>query len=236
MERTRAEQSVVLSQITLPGTIHQMNCCSATGTDTGKLFSWFAGLHVVRFRLLGFEKTQRQLIEGLKQVGVADSDVLEIGCGPGYLHQALLREGAARATGVDLAEGMLARARAEAQRNGLQQRTDYRLGDFVRIADAVPDSDVTILDKVVCCYPDWQALLEASLRKTRHVYGLTFPRDRTATRAGVRFMGWGLNLFGCCYQPYVHDPEKIEACILSHGFRKVYGLATTNWLTQVYER
>ncbi len=213
-----------------------MNCCSGIATDTGRFFSWLVGLHAIRFRLLGFEKTQRQLIDGIKRSDVSGAVLLEVGCGPGYLHQALLRAGAERATGVDLAEGMLSMARAEAQKGGLEQRTNYRRGDFVRIADDLPDADVTILDKVVCCYPDWQALLDKSLGKTRRLYALTFPRDQAITRTGVRFMGWGLNLFGCCYQPYVHDPEKIEARICGHGFRKVYAANTASWHTQVYAR
>ncbi|MEN8168473.1 MAG: class I SAM-dependent methyltransferase, partial [Pseudomonadota bacterium] len=68
----------------------------------------------LRFRLFGLEKTQRQLIQGIKQAGLDGAELLEIGCGPGYLHQALLQSGAAHATGVDLAEGMLAEARTSA--------------------------------------------------------------------------------------------------------------------------
>jgi len=63
-----------------------MNCCTTIRTDTGRLFSWLAALHRLRFRLFGFEKTQRQLIDGIKQAGVSGVELLEIGCGPGYLH------------------------------------------------------------------------------------------------------------------------------------------------------
>jgi SAM-dependent methyltransferase len=213
-----------------------MNCCSAITIDTGRLFSRVADLNRLRFRWFGFEKTQRQLIEGIQSAGLEGAELLEIGCGPGYLHQALLRRGAARATGVDLSEGMLAIARAEAQANDLEERTDYRLGDFVQIADEVSEADITILDKVVCCYPDWQALVDRSLEKTRRVYALTYPRDRVATRAGVRLLRWGLKLMSCCYQPYLHDPKQIEARILGYGFIRRHTSQTINWLTQVYIR
>lgn len=213
-----------------------MNCCSPIQTDTGRLFSWFALPHRLRFRLFGLEKTQRQLIQGIKQAGLDGAELLEIGCGPGYLHQTLLRSGAASATGVDLAEGMLTEARTAAQVAGLEKRTEYRLGDFVELANELPDADITILDKVVCCYPDWQALLDRSLEKTRRVYALTYPRDRTFTRAGGRIMSWGLNLINCCYQPYIHDPALIEQRILEHGFQKTYEVLTSGWHTQVYTR
>ena len=45
------------------------------------------------------------------QTGIADARLLEIGCGVGYLHQQLLRDGAQRALGVDISEEMLGQAR-----------------------------------------------------------------------------------------------------------------------------
>lgn len=213
-----------------------MNCCTTIRTDTGRLFSWFAALHRLRFRLLGFEKTQRQLIDGIEQAGVSGAELLEIGCGPGYLHHSLLQSGAARATGVDLAEGMLTEARSASRAAGLNQCTDYRLGDFVELAEEIRDADITILDKVICCYPEWQILLDRSLEKTRRVYALTYPRNRYATRAGVRAMHWLLSLFRCCYQPYIHDPEQIRKRIHEHGFYLTHAVLTTAWHTQVYSR
>ena len=45
-----------------------MNCCAAINADTGRFFSRFAGLHRLRFRLFGFERTQRQLMQGILEV------------------------------------------------------------------------------------------------------------------------------------------------------------------------
>ena len=213
-----------------------MNCCNPIQTDTGRLFSWFAVPHRLKFRLFGFEKTQRQLLEGISGAGYTSASLLEIGCGPGYLHQALLRDGAADAIGVDLSAGMLDEARAAARTAGLEARTDYRLGDFVQLADDVPDADITILDKVVCCYPDWEALLDRSLGKTRRIYALTYPRDRLTTRAGERLLHLGMRLIHCCYQPYIHDPKKLQQRILQHGFQLDFQALTSSWHTQVYVR
>jgi magnesium-protoporphyrin O-methyltransferase len=138
--------------------------------------------------------------------------------------------------GVDLSTGMLAEARKAAKTAGLEDCTDYRLGDFVQLANEVPDADITILDKVVCCYPDWEALLDRSLEKTRQIYALTYPRDRISTRAGGRLLHWGMQLIHCCYQPYIHDPFKIQQRILEHGFSHSYQALTNSWHTQVYRR
>jgi magnesium-protoporphyrin O-methyltransferase len=131
---------------------------------------------------------------------------------------------------------MLTLAQMQAKTRGLEQRTAYRLGDFVEIADDLPPADITILDKVVCCYPDWEALIDATLKKTGRLCALTYPRDRSSTRAGVRLMSFGLRLVGCCYQPYLHDPEQIQTRIREHGFRRTYQALTASWLTEVYSR
>ena len=213
-----------------------MNCCAAINADTGRFFSRFAGLHRLRFRLFGFERTQRQLIRGVRAGGIDGATLLEVGCGPGYLHRALLGLGASQATGVDLSAGMLATALAGAKAEGLADRTVYVQGDFTQIADEIPEADVVVLDKVICCYPDWGSLVDRSLLKTRHLYAFTIPRDRALTRAGLKAMRWGLQGIGCCYQPFIHDVAQIDARILAGGFRRTYQARTAGWLTRVYAR
>jgi magnesium-protoporphyrin O-methyltransferase len=213
-----------------------MGCCAPISTDTGRLFSQVAALNRLRFRWLGLEASQRQLVEGIRKAGLDGTDLLEIGCGTGYLHQVLLRLGAARAIGVDLSGGMLAIARTQAQAAGLGARADYRQGEFTAMAEDLPGADIVILDKVVCCYPDWQTLVGRSLRKTQRLYALTYPRDRALTRIGVRVMRWALGIARCCYQPYIHDPARIQAMIVESGFVRVYSATTTSWLTEVYSR
>ena len=213
-----------------------MTCCNAINADTGRFFSHFAGLHRLRHRWLGFERTQCQLIDGLRLAGIRGAELLEIGCGPGYLHRALLREGATRAVGVDLSARMIDIARGEAASESLASRTSYHHGDFTLIADQLPDVDVTILDKVIRCYPDWERLVARSLAKTRRVYAFTIPRDRALTRIAIAAMSWGLCQSGCCYRPFIHDPEKIAECLIAGGFHRIHEACTATWMTRVYVR
>lgn len=129
---------------------------------------------------------------------------------------------------------MLAEARNLAHAEGLTERTDYRQGDFVQIAEDLDAADITILDKVVCCYPDWRKLIDRSLDRTRRVYALTYPRDRWLTRVGVALTTRVLKLMGSSFRPYVHDPRSIEQRIAARGFRLAYAAQTQTWLTQVY--
>ncbi len=212
------------------------SCCAQSNADTGKLFSWMAGLHRVRHRLFGFEKNQRQLLDAIRAQGIADATLLEVGSGTGALHQRLLFEGAASAVGVDLSQRMLDIARRQADQGGLAPRVDYRQGDFVQLVDQIATADITILDKVVCCYPDWQALMDATLSRTGRVCALTYPRDRRVLRVGIRIMSKLLDLLHCCYRPYLHDPAQIRAHLLAQGFELAIEKHTGSWLTEVYVR
>lgn len=211
-------------------------CCAQSNADTGRFFTWVAGLHRVRHRLFGFEKNQRQLLDAIRAQGIADATLLEVGSGTGALHQKLLMEGAASAVGVDLSERMLDIARRQAADSGLATRVDYRHGDFVHRVGDLPVADITILDKVVCCYPDWQALMDATLSRTGRVCALTYPRDRQMLRVGIRIMSKLLDTFHCCYRPYLHDPVQIRAHVLAQGFELAIEQHTGSWLTEIYVR
>ena len=213
-----------------------MSCCCVSSGGIGKFFGHFARRYRRRHERRGFETTQRQLLEGLHQAEVAGSRLLEIGCGVGYLHRQLLRDGAMRALGVDISEAMLVQARELARAAGLADRAEYRQGDFVELAGDIGSVDVTVLDKVVCCYPDAEALVTKSLAKTRRVYALTYPRDHLLNRVGVRVLGLLLWLVRSTFRSYVHDPRRIEGWIAAAGFKKRYENQTVIWLTQVYVR
>jgi magnesium-protoporphyrin O-methyltransferase len=213
-----------------------MACCSIPCADTSRFFSQLTRLYRWRFRLFGLEKCQRQMISGIEQVGINNAELLEVGCGIGYLHQALLQAGAARATGIDLSARMLAEAQRQAELSGLTGRTAYRQGDFVELAVSVPMADIVILDKVVCCYPDPERLLKLALAGTRQVIALTYPRDRLFTRAGVALMTVSLRLAGSGFRPYVHKPADIERWINASGFRRHSQALTFEWATDVYVR
>lgn len=213
-----------------------MTCCGAPTEDTSRFFSFLSVVYRIRYALLGFEETQKHLIEGIRRSGFGGARLLEIGCGTGDLHRALLERGAADAAGVDLSPRMLAIARRRAQESQMDTRTRYREGDFVALAESLEPADVTILHKVVCCYPDVDTLLDRSLEKTRRVYALTYPRDRRRVRFSFALSARMLRLLGSEFRPYVHDPQRIHAHIVEHGFQPAYTRTTSTWQTDVYSR
>jgi len=207
-------------------------CCHAHAA--GGLFSRFAGYYRHRYRWFGLESSQRQLVKGLERFGYEGASLLEVGCGVGYLHQTLLRHGAVRAVGVDLSTQMLEEARALARDQGLEDRLDYRLGDFVQLAGTLEPSDIVIMDKVICCYPDYEQLLSAASSRANRLVALTYPRVHWLTRLAMGSLNLILSLAGSDFRTYLHDPGAIGHYLASQGWKKAYETTTLMWLTQVY--
>ena len=213
-----------------------MRCCCPHSKSGGKLFSFFARSYRKRFAKKGFEPSQKQLVQGLEQAGYKDATLLEVGSGVGYLHQTLLEQGAKNAVGIDLASDMLGEAQTWADEKSLTDRVQYVQGDFIELLDQVDDADITILDKVVCCYPHAELLINSSTSKTNRVYALTYPRNRWFIRVTIEVMAFFLKLSGSDFRAFVHHPDDIERWISESGFKKTYQNKTFIWLTQVYQK
>ncbi|MDH5588764.1 MAG: class I SAM-dependent methyltransferase, partial [Gemmatimonadota bacterium] len=139
-----------------------------------------------RYRRKGVGGTTRILLEALRSpsagTGVAGRSFLDIGGGVGAIQHELMAAGATHGTHADASPAYLDAARSEGERRGHADRVRYVLGDFVDVADDIEPADVVTLDRVVCCYPDMPALVDASASRALESYGLVFPRVTPLTR------------------------------------------------------
>jgi magnesium-protoporphyrin O-methyltransferase len=213
-----------------------MSTCCVHNRDAGRFFGWFARRYRRRFARKGLEPSQKHLMEGLTRSGFSRATLLEIGCGVGYLHQRLLLAGAVSAVGVDLSAKMLEEARAAAREQGLAERTDYRQGDLVELAETLAPADMVILDKVICCYPEAESLVTSSARLAKRVYAFTIPRDRWSVHFALWIGRLLLSLIRCGFRSFVHDPAAVDRWLKQAGFERVFEDCTFIWLTRVYAR
>jgi magnesium-protoporphyrin O-methyltransferase len=213
-----------------------MSTCCVHNRDTARFFGWFAKRCRKRFARKGLEASQQQLVEGLTRSGFNGATVLEVGCGIGYLHQRLLQAGASSAVGVDLSAKMLEEARAQAREQGLAERTGYREGDFIELVDVLAPAEIVILDKVICCYSDADALVQGSARMAGRVYAFTIPRERWSVVFALLVSRGLLALIRCGFRSYLHDPAVIDRWLAHEGFARVFEESTFFWLTRVYSR
>jgi len=163
------------------------------------------------------------LLAALQEAGLRGRTVLDVGCGTGDLALATLARGATRITGVDLGSGAIESARSLAQERGLADRASFSVGDGS--ADPLPRADVVVLNRVICCFPDADALLANTLPAASAVFAMTAPVDRGAAGLFNRVLGWMGNLwYGMRRAKYrgfrvsIHDLDAADARIRGAGF------------------
>jgi SAM-dependent methyltransferase len=177
-----------------------------------------------------------RLVEELARGGAEGSTVLDIGAGVGAVHHALLESGAASAIDVDASGPYLDAARQEAERRGLAERVTYRKGDAVRLAPELPAVDLVALDRVVCCYPDMEALVRVAAERAGRRLGMVVPRDPVWIRAGVAVSnGWSA-LTRNPFRVYVHRTDAIVAVATSAGLTLASSHRGWFWQTLILER
>jgi magnesium-protoporphyrin O-methyltransferase len=189
-----------------------------------------------RYRRRGPDRTTAMLLEMIRRRGVEGASVLDVGAGIGIVDRELLRAGAASAVLVDGSAAYLDVARAETDAEGLGERVRIVLGDFTRLAPELPAADVVTLDRVICCYPDVDALVDLSAARARRLYGLVLPRDRWYARLAVRLENLWFALRRSPYRAFVHRNALVDARVAAAGLRRVDERFSPVWRVVLFER
>ena len=143
-------------------------CCS--GPACGEFFTERVAQRDARaYRRKGLTGPAARIRDVLRRRGLEGSTVLEVGGGVGALHLELLKAGAATATNVELSPAYEPYAAGLAREEGLEARVQRRLLDFAREAEGLAPADLVVLNKVVCCYPDYESLVGAAADRTRRL-------------------------------------------------------------------
>ena len=208
-------------------------CACAVGNEFGERQ---ARRDLKAYRKNGPARTTTWLIDGLADGGVDGLTVLDIGAGVGAVHLGLLAAGAASAVDVDGSPAYVAVARAEARRIGRAADVRHETGDFVEIAPNLEAADLVALDRVVCCYPDMDALVRRSVALARRRFGLVYPRDRWWIRAGAGFINALSRLSRMRIRAWVHPTAEVDAIVRAAGFTPRLERSTLFWQVVVYER
>ncbi len=109
-------------------------------------------------------------------------------------------------------------------------------GDFVEAAPTLPDADVVTLDRVVCCYPDYERLLKASAARCRRWYALSVPRARWYIKAIIALQNAVRRLRGSSFRTFVHPTQALHALLAAAGLEQSFQRETFVWQISLYSR
>ena len=169
----------------------------------------------------GLTGDARRIVDFVRGRLSAGYTVLEVGGGVGEIHLELLKDGASRAVNVELATQYENVASELIHQRGLGDRVERQLGDFVGQAGNIPAADLVVMNRVVCCYPDADALVGAAAEHARRYLVMAFPVDRWWIRWGIAADNAWCAVRGNAFRGYVHATRTVIASAQHRGMRPV---------------
>lgn len=170
------------------------------------------------FRRKGLTRRARKLLAALERaVPLSGRTTLEVGAGIGGFTITMLERGAANATIIDAAPAYLATARTLASEHHVADRLEFVLGNYAEQPMGSAEVDVVVMDRVVCCYPEWTELLEPAARQARRAIALTWPRDALWVRFGIGFINLVQRLRGMTFRVRVHPTARMRELLHARG-------------------
>jgi magnesium-protoporphyrin O-methyltransferase len=189
-----------------------------------------------RYRSRGLSRTARRIVELVAARGVEGATVLEIGGGVGDLQIELLKRGAAKATNLELSPAYDDEARRLLADAGLTGRAERRLLDIASDPDAVEPADVVILNRVVCCYPDFRRLLGAAADHARQQLVFSHPPRDLISRTALGGVNIGNRITRCDFRVFAHPPEAMLAVLAEHGMQPTAPTVGRMWQVHAVAR
>jgi len=198
-----------------------MGCCDPG--RYGRLFNArFARRVARRYRKRGLDKPSQRIADFLGANGLEGATVLEIGGGVGEIQVELLKAGAARTVNLELSQEYEEEARQLAEESGVGDRIDRRFHDIAAEPGAVEPADVVVLNRVVCCYPDYERLLGAAADHARRLLVFSYPPRNPLSRAIVSLTNVLQALRGSDFRAFTHPPAAMLSVVDRRGLRRTY--------------
>lgn len=160
--------------------------------------------------------------------------LIDIGGGIGAIQWWFLGNGGDKCYSVDASTGYSSLAKEHAEKNKLDSNTHFIIGDFTDNATDLPTVDHVTLDKVICCYPDYQAILNKACDKSSKTITLSYPMDGIIADS-IRFFGvLVMRLKSNPFKPFVHRAASIRELLSERGFELKEKELSFPWHIQTY--
>ena len=191
-----------------------------------------------KYKSKGLTASSQVLLDFISKKGLTGKTVLEIGCGTGFFALETIRHGAVSCVGVDLSSAAIHEANEFAKESGLQDRARFEVANAASAHQ--PPSDIVVMDKVLCCYPDAEALLKTASDSSKELLGFVVPRYeglmRPAMRIGTALINLVERLRQTGFRLYLHPLRSIDDLLAGSGFHQETRAKSRFWLIFLYAR
>jgi Methyltransferase domain len=216
--------------------VHCVTCCARYCAAESKFSAKVAEADLRRYQRSGPDVSTQILLAELRRWPLQKLHLLDVGSGIGVISLELASDGLAGVTLADASPAYLEVAQREVGPRYAPLAAQFILGDFAVTSGTLPDSDVVTLDRVVCCYPDAEALLHGAAARARRLVAFTYHPDRWYLRAMVALENFLYRLRGIAFRAFVHPPQRMGAALEAAGFVRTARHGTFLWALDLYHR
>jgi len=215
-----------------------MSSAPAQEKGIAETFDNLAHDRCCKYKSSGLTASSQVLLDFISKKGLLGKTVLEIGCGTGFFALETLKNGALSCLGIDLSSAAIHEANAFAKESGLQDRARFEVSNAASTRQ--PASDVVVMDKVLCCYPDADALLKTASESSKELLGFVVPRDeglmKPAMKIGTAMINLVEKLRKTGFRLYLHPLRPIDRLLSESGFQQSDKAKSRFWLVFLYKR
>ena len=206
--------------------------------EIAETFNELAHDRCCKYKSKGLTASTEVLLGLLTESGLVGKTVLDIGCGTGFFALETLRQGASSCTGVDLSPSAIHEANEFAKESGLQDRARFEVANAASTRHL--PSDIVVMDKVLCCYPDADSLLKTASASSTGLLGLVVPRDeglmKPAMKIGIGLINLVERLRKTGFRLYLHPLSSLDRLLVDNGFQRSSKAKSRFWLVFLYTR
>ncbi|HEY5984082.1 MAG TPA: class I SAM-dependent methyltransferase [Anaerolineales bacterium] len=188
------------------------------------------------YRTRGPARQTQELLAAIRRLDLKDSSLIDVGGGIGAVHHELLQDVARTAVHVDASSAYLNAAREETERLGHGDRVTFIHADFTDVAHDLPPADIVTMDRVVCCYPDFRALLQAAANKADRALVMSYPRESWYVRVGFGIVGAFQRMRRDAFGPFLHPVDEMHGLLQGLGLTRLCVRRLFIWEIALYSR
>ena len=162
--------------------------------------------------------------------------MLEVGGGVGDVQIELLKLGAARTVNLELSPAYETEAARLLEDVGIVGRAERRLHDIAADPAGVEPADVVVLNRVVCCYPDYERRHGAAADHARRLLVFSYPPRNALSRFLLGSQNLLFRLRRREFRVFAHPPSSMLAVLEERGFTLTYARRPMVWQIAGLER
>lgn len=208
------------------------HCC-----DANKIFDIkSAKKELKRYRKKGAIGATKKLLAALSSISKKDKTLLDIGGGIGAIQWDFIEDGGAQTLDIDGSAGYIEVAQEYASEKNWLDKTTFKEGDVNDVISSLDNHDFVTLDKVICCYPDYELILKNAMDKCNEYLALTFPMSSVISRTLNLFPRFYFWIKRSEFKTYIHSNQAVEALIQNGDFTPIHKSTKFPWRVQVYRK